>query len=73
MFDKTIKIEVGGEPVWLTNQQVTDLFAHRVAVNKKFEEAAQRAFLASTENETLKSRLESANAKLREFGNPGQF
>ena len=73
MFDGTIKIQVNGETVHLTNKQVTDLFVHRVAVNKKFEEAAQKAFLLSAEKTVLDTRLENANAKLREFGNPGQF
>jgi len=73
MFDKTIKIEVNGEAVYLTNQQVVDLFTQRVAMQRKFDEAAQKAFLISAEKKVMKDRLDAANAKLKEFGNPGQF
>tara|TARA_R110000824_G_scaffold102891_1_gene244753 strand:+ start:11814 stop:12035 length:222 start_codon:yes stop_codon:yes gene_type:complete len=73
MFDKTIKIEVNGETVHLTNKQVTDLFTDRVKVNKLLTEAEDRAYRLAAERIVVNVRLENANAKLKEFGNPGQF
>lgn len=73
MFDKTIKIDIDGATVHLTNQQVTDLFTQRVKMQRDLDEVTQRSFLLAAERITIDARLENANAKLKEFGNPGQF
>tara|TARA_R110000824_G_scaffold116426_5_gene267860 strand:- start:340 stop:561 length:222 start_codon:yes stop_codon:yes gene_type:complete len=73
MFDKTIKIDVDGATVRLTNAQVKQLFTERGKIRREFDEAVQRSFLLAAERITMNTRLEDANAKLKEFGNPGQF
>ncbi len=73
MFDKTIKIDVDGETVHLTNQQVVGLFKQCATTQVELDEVTERSFILAAERITMNTRLEDANAKLKEFGNPGQF
>tara|TARA_R110002096_G_scaffold390110_1_gene584574 strand:+ start:135 stop:356 length:222 start_codon:yes stop_codon:yes gene_type:complete len=73
MFDKTIKIDVDGATVYLTNAQVKELFTERGKIRREFDEAVQRSFLLAAERITIDTRLENANAKLKQYGDPGQF
>ena len=73
MFDKTIKIDVDGETLHLTNEQVIYLFTRCAVTQAKLDEVTQRSFLLAAERITMNTRLEDANAKLKQYGDPGQF
>lgn len=62
MFDKKIKVWVNRTPVTLTNEEVKDLLLERADANA----------LQSDKIE-LEQRLALANAKLRDYGHPGEF
>ena len=62
MFDKTIKIEINGCPLTLTNEEVKKLVLERQdyqALQAKHDELARRLTLA--------------NRKLKEYGHVSEF